>query len=155
MTTEQTITITLSRDDASYLTRELDTAILTHEKTRGPASMIERTKQIQQQILDLLETTAPRPVMQTITILIGNSDNKLTQLMWSKYVARTNWHIERHAHAVHFKGGSSWDSQWQNACWVCEIAPDRLEQIRKEITEVRTQHFQDSVAIIVGNTEFI
>lgn len=90
-----------------------------------------------------------------ITVLIGNSDNKLTQGEWSDYCTFTEDAIDRVYDVLHFKGGSSWDSQYQNACWVMKIAENNLEELYSRLTNIRIRYKQDSVAIIEGETKFI
>lgn len=93
--------------------------------------------------------------IKTIVIQIGNSDNKLTQSDWSNFCTLTEDAIDRAYHAIHFKGGSSWDSSYQNACWVIEIDENNLEQLYSRLTEIRIRFRQDSVVIIKGETKFI
>lgn len=42
--------------------------------------------------------------MKTVTIQIGNSDNRLTQVEWSEYVEKVNNLVRDCAYAVHFNG---------------------------------------------------
>ena len=91
--------------------------------------------------------------MKTVIVQIGNSDNKLTQEEWSRYVADVKYFISVNVHKIHFCGGSSWDSIWQNACWVFEIEDDT--QLKFVLTKCREQWRQDSVAYTVGETSFI
>jgi len=93
--------------------------------------------------------------METISVLIGNSDNKLTQIQWANFVFEIENAIKNHANAIHFTGGSSWHSPWQNACFVFEIKDQKVKYLFDKITVIRTICMQDSVAIIRGKTEFI
>ncbi len=89
-----------------------------------------------------------------MVILIGNSDNKLTQSEWAHYCAAVRNAVERHAFEVHFSGGSDWDAPWQNACWV--IKPlDCCDELEKELENIRKSFRQDSIAIMYGETKFI
>lgn len=45
--------------------------------------------------------------MQTLVVLIGNSDDKLTQKQWAGFVLELTDCIERRAAHVHFWGGSA------------------------------------------------
>jgi hypothetical protein len=93
--------------------------------------------------------------MNSITITIGNSDNKLTQEEWSYFVGEMHSIILTHVKSIHFSGGSNFDRPWQNACWVCETFPDKLSELLGKIIECREGYRQDSVAVIMGNVQFI
>lgn len=93
--------------------------------------------------------------MKTITIGIGNSDDKLTQLEWSSFIQSINAIVEKNAHEVHFTGFSIPTAIWQNACWVFEVSDERVEKIKAEIHKVRRGFRQDAVAWIEGTTERI
>lgn len=94
----------------------------------------------------------------TMVIQIGNSDNKLSQADWSRFVSEIDELISDHRHQnhtqIHFRGGSSWDSQWQNACWVIDHIAN-YSTFEKRITQIRKKYLQDSVAITYGETEFV
>jgi len=54
--------------------------------------------------------------VKTVVIQIGNSDDKLTQLEWAKFVNDIKHLVNNHAKEVHFFGGSSNWENWQNTC---------------------------------------
>lgn len=99
---------------------------------------------------------------QTVYISIGNSDDKLTQAEWSRYVhavdtillersGRIAWSpiVTRHG---------SWlsvpDDPWQNACWCVEI--DRDPSDLKDELRVEAQRYrQDSISWAEARTEFL
>jgi len=93
--------------------------------------------------------------MKTVTVQIGNSDNKLTQKQWSSFIFHVNSDVTKYASSIHFKGGSSYNEPWQNACWVFEMSAEDIPQLKKSLTIIRRVYLQDSVAITVGETEFI
>jgi len=94
--------------------------------------------------------------MSTITVQIGNSDNKLTQRLWHLYVLRVNILIEQYANMVHFSGGSSNWEPWQNYCWVIYIKlGSSREELKSELEHARKKYNQDSIAWVEGTTEFI
>ncbi len=93
--------------------------------------------------------------MTTVTILIGNSDDKLTQKQWSDFWSRVDAMIGSVAEDVHFKGASYGAAQWQNACWVIVINEEEFRWLTRELKAVRTAFQQDSVAIVVGETKFV
>ena len=93
--------------------------------------------------------------MATITVQIGNTDNKLTQSEWSEFCKELSTLIGQHAAEVFFQGGSTWDAPLQNACWVCEVAPGQIEPLRAVLKPCREKFRQDSVAFTVGSTDFV
>jgi hypothetical protein len=89
----------------------------------------------------------------TVTLQIGNTDNKLSQQEWSAFYKAIDNAVSYFARRVHFSGCSSSDEPRQNACWVFEI--DNDEELRSAITRIRQDHRQDSAAWSVGVTEFL
>ncbi len=93
----------------------------------------------------------------TITVQIGNSDNKLSQGEWSHFCHYTADTIEAHAERVHFAGFSHPADPWQNAAWV--FVPythdDKLEELKRELSYICTSFKQDSIAWTEGETEFV
>lgn len=96
----------------------------------------------------------PSPV-KSVVVQIGNTDNKLTQAEWSHFVVAVNAKISEGSIAVHFMGGSAWDAPWQNACWVCGVLEDEVDELLGELTKVRKAYKQNSIAVQVGDTQFI
>ena len=93
--------------------------------------------------------------MKTITIQIGNSDNKLTQEKWSMFVEQVGMLINRDANTVHFFGGSSTWAKWQNVCWVFECKEEKIALLKENLAYCRGLFAQDSVAYCEGETEFV
>lgn len=100
-------------------------------------------------------------IVQTVTVQIGNSDDRLTQKEWSSYIKETHRTIQKHAQQLHFTGGSSQSAPWQNYCWVFNVSGSRREckqllvELVKELGRVRHMFDQESIAFSVGTTEFI
>ena len=90
-----------------------------------------------------------------LTILIGNSDDKLSQAKWSMYVTRVQNLVRNHATQIHFHGFPNADLPWQNAAWVIKIHERNIETLIEQLTLIRKDYDQDSVAIVRGETEFI
>lgn len=88
----------------------------------------------------------------TLIIQIGNSDNKLTQQAWSQFIHSVNCCFNEFMQ-VHFRGGSSPETGWQNYCWVVEEHPS--VDIRARLKILASMFAQDSIAITYGTTEFI
>lgn len=91
----------------------------------------------------------------TISILIGNSDDKLKQTEWSEYCNSVAKIVAFTCSTIYFTASSEGSARWQNACFVAEIQPSEIDWIRSQLTAVRKKYEQDSVAIIIGKTEFI
>lgn len=91
----------------------------------------------------------------TITICIGNSDDKLTQVKWSNFVADTEFRIEKYTSQIHFFGTSYGDSIRQNATWVVECNAPYADRLKAELIAIAKKYKQDSIAWITGTTEFI
>lgn len=92
--------------------------------------------------------------MTTVTIQIGNSDDKLTQSEWAKYVSEVDEVVRRGTH-VHFFGGSPNWYPWQNAAWVIVADKSVLNHISLELHDIRKKYDQDSVAWTQGETAFV
>jgi hypothetical protein len=95
--------------------------------------------------------------MKTITIQIGNSDDKLSQKEWSEYISAVNMEINNSTEYtnIHFFGASaSWES-WQNACWVFEIEEFLAFNLRNNLIKIRELYKQNSIAWTEGDTSFI
>ena len=91
----------------------------------------------------------------TITVQIGNTDDKLTQAEWAAYVLMVKDTILRHCIQVHFFGGSVNYDRWQNVAWVFECKEERKESLMRALTEDRKVFRQDSIAWTQGVTDFI
>lgn len=87
----------------------------------------------------------------TLIILIGNSDNKLTQQRWSAYVEDCDNLIRLNSNRVHFRGSSPSIAPYQNHCWVVEP----LDNFLKALSAIGKKYNQDSIAVINGETSFI
>ena len=93
--------------------------------------------------------------MTTATIQIGNSDNKLTQQEWSGYWAAMELEITHIATERHFSAGSPCECPWQNYCWVVLIEETNIPALHNRLRVVRERFRQDSVAVTVGETQFV
>ena len=93
--------------------------------------------------------------MKTITILIGNSDDKLTQKDWATFSRYIESAVKSMSPSVHFNGRSLPDDRWQNAAWVIEIEDDQAARLKEWIREIKAHYKQESVAWIEGTTEMI
>lgn len=91
-----------------------------------------------------------------VYLSIGNSDDKLSQLEWAKFITRIRADIVNHASQLHGAWFSAPDSTWQNACWCLEFASEAdMKRAREAAITIRRQYRQDSVAWAVAEPEFI
>lgn len=101
---------------------------------------------------------------KTIVIQIGNSDDKLTQSQWAYFVMYLRMELESPALDFHFFGFSASDAHWQNCCMVFNADYERLgyedfetylNDLRFILANVARKYKQDSIALLVGETEFV
>jgi hypothetical protein len=90
----------------------------------------------------------------TVTVQIGNTDNKLTQYEWSVFCKDVDWVVSKLG-VIHFSGGSSWDRPWQNACWVFETDRVNINEIKNSLNLLTIKYKQDAIAVTIGKTEFV
>jgi len=93
--------------------------------------------------------------MKTVVVQIGNSDNKLHQADWARFVRRVGEIIREHAKAIHFFGGPENWAEWQKVCWVFDGEESGLDHLKSQLTEARKEFLQESAAVTVGETEFV
>jgi hypothetical protein len=93
--------------------------------------------------------------MKTITVQIGNSDDKLTQKEWCDFARSIDDLIRTHASQVHFSGASHSLAWWQNAAWVFEMEEVCIEWFKQRLAIVRGQYKQESLAWTEGSTSLI
>lgn len=94
--------------------------------------------------------------MKTITIQIGNTDDKLSQERWSAFYIATLDACLSHGDQVHFSGHSEPDARWQNACFVVvTVSEPQYNNLRRKVAQIRWKFDQDSVAWTEGSTVFI
>jgi hypothetical protein len=91
----------------------------------------------------------------TITLQIGNTDNKLTQQEYHQFCCDIGELLVDYIDEVHFSAPSTGWEKWQNACWVGEIKEFMLSGLKEKLSILRKKYNQDSVSITVGQTEFI
>lgn len=92
---------------------------------------------------------------RTITIQIGNSDNKLSQNEWSHFFHFVKGAIDERVHQTHFEGTSDPVAPWQNAAWVVIPFEHKIEELKRELSLLCYSFKQDSIAWTEGETEFI
>ncbi len=93
-----------------------------------------------------------------VLISIGNSDDKLSQREWSRFIAavRNVLHSYDDMLTIHGEWFSAPDTPWQNANWCIEILDETdLHELRENLVIVRKHYRQDSIAWTQGPVEFI
>lgn len=93
--------------------------------------------------------------MKTITVQIGNSDNKLTQAEWAEFSEKIDKLIRFGSHAIHFWGGSVAWAAWQNVAWVFECEDKKIPALKETLCMIRSMYKQDSIAYTEGDTELL
>lgn len=91
----------------------------------------------------------------TIVVQIGNSDNKLTQKEWKSFINEVRNALSSNVTEIHFDGGSSYDSAFQNACFVATIEEQDRQPLLKLLKDLKSEYVQDSIAITSGKTEMV
>lgn len=99
------------------------------------------------------------PRNRCLVLSIGNTDNKLSQQDWNRFVAAMDGVVNKAAKAVHFFGGPSTWMKWQNVAWIAEIQDEdthiAMSRLMGEVRELREEFGQDSVMIIFSKPHFI
>lgn len=95
--------------------------------------------------------------MTTVHIAIGNSDDKLSQAQWAAYIGTVDHVVMLFSDIVHGKWFSAPNSQYQNAAWtfVLKYGLDGMPAFRQRMSVVAEMFNQESIAMLVGVTEFI
>lgn len=93
--------------------------------------------------------------MKTITVQIGNSDDKLTQSQWKDFVNEVHFAVKSYGF-IHFSAPSVGWADWQNACWVFTLEDDRYApSLMSRLISIRIKYGQESLAWTMGDVEFI
>jgi hypothetical protein len=120
--------------------------------------MEEKLTYMEELIYQAYGVPVERPVEETtktVTVLLGNSDDKLTQVSYAMYCEYVQRSIQDHAHVMHFEGWSLPNSIYQNACFVFEIFPHKVLELKARLGDIRALYHQDSLAWVDGETTFI
>lgn len=89
-----------------------------------------------------------------IVISIGNSDDKLGQAEWAKYVADVHAAVALEAEVIHGVWFSSPESKYQNAGFSFESDGISV-RLQDRLGEALERYRQDSIAVLAGETQFI
>jgi hypothetical protein len=89
-----------------------------------------------------------------VVVSIGNSDDKLSQIEWSKFVTEVHILISQFG-SIHFFGGSPNYEMWQNAAWLIDIGDEFVEKLKPQLSAIREKYKQESAFFLCGDGEFI
>lgn len=92
---------------------------------------------------------------KTVCVQIGNSDDKLTQKEWHNFVLRINDILYQHEGERHFFGGPATWQLWQNTCWVSVVSEEKLGSLLEHLEGAKAEYSQDSIAVLIGDTQFV
>lgn len=96
-------------------------------------------------------------------IMIGNSDDKLTQADWSSFVLDVDRAFDASVHyqgaRVHGRWFSLPNEPWQNACWCAEWHDDLahvVDDLKRKLAAISVVYRQESIAwVVAGAAEFL
>lgn len=93
---------------------------------------------------------------QTVVVMIGNSDDKLTQARWARFVLVTQQILSQIATEVHGRWHSLPSSKHQNfaMCLVVENY-EKLGLLMAECGNLAQLYGQDSIAVMTGTVHFV
>ena len=93
-----------------------------------------------------------------VYISIGNSDDKLSQEHWARFIERVDEVVDGVYATVHGRWYSSPRSPFQNACWCVEFVVDAVatvRRVRRALRQLASDYQQDCIAWAVAETEFL
>lgn len=93
--------------------------------------------------------------MITLCVSIGNTDNKLTQYEWAKFVRAVGELLQCYETMRFFFGGSETYAPWQNVCWLVQVNDAQLPEIKASLSGIRELYKQDSAFVLWGAGELI
>lgn len=93
--------------------------------------------------------------LTTVTVCIGNSDNKLPQAMWADLIRDVFLVVNAISSDIYFQGGTSAESRKQRYSYVFACECRKLAGLRRGLRVVRKHFIQDSIAMVVGDTQYL
>ncbi len=91
-----------------------------------------------------------------VYVSIGNSDDKLTQVLWASFAGQVRGAVKRAATEIHGDWASLPYSSFQNACWCAEVESSKVHQLQLELIGIADMYRQDSIAWAEApHTEFL
>ena len=143
--------------DHSYEGPAMTTKIMTMEEyASGSMAHDYVQKDMEEAYVVGQPQAVPTPKQtKTYSILVGNSDDRLSQERWNRFVNEVNLWVEERQEKRWFMGFSASDSMWQNACWVVDLYPLNVMLLGDDLQQVAGRFNQDSIAFVEGNVSFI
>jgi hypothetical protein len=93
--------------------------------------------------------------MTTVSLQIGNGDDKLSQTQWHELVVEMKVLVERYSTKLHFFGApENWHAQ-QNVAFIFDVEDATISAMQAEVTTLRVRFNQESAAWTEGRTSFI
>ena len=86
------------------------------------------------------------PKVHTVAVLIGNSDDKLSQAEWAQFVRSVLDTVCGSADKVHFEGHTPQASPRQSVAVVFEISTDKRHQLQRDLKDIKREFRQDFIA---------
>lgn len=93
--------------------------------------------------------------MYNVVVSIGNSDDKLTQIDWSRFCNDMSLVVTKHSRQIHFYGHSDGGAIWQNALWLSEMDDTEFDEFKMELRKLKVKYRQNSIYMQVGNPIFV
>lgn len=90
-----------------------------------------------------------------MAVLIGNSDDKLSQAEWAQFVRSVLDTVCGSADNVHFEGHTPQASPRQSVAVVFEISTDKRHELQGNLKDIKREFRQDSIAWVEGTTLFL
>lgn len=91
----------------------------------------------------------------TVVVLIGNSDDKLSQLEWAKFIDDLDEAINQHRQKMYHAGYSEPKSMYQNTSRVFDMAVHEVMGLRTKLGILAKNYKQESIALVIGQTELV
>lgn len=93
--------------------------------------------------------------MKSISLLMSNTDNKLSQQQWHDFIATTKHEVRSACTEFHFLGAPpNWEDH-QNAAFVFTLEDQAITALKEKMKSLRRAYKQDSVAWLEGDTIFL
>lgn len=91
-----------------------------------------------------------------VYVSIGNSDDKLPQLEWSRLVTNVDLAARDFVTEVHGRWLSEPAQPWQNACWCLDVPDANVGPLKAHLAHLASAFRQESIAWAPAPaTEFI
>ena len=95
------------------------------------------------------------PRGMTVSLQIGNGDDKLSQSQWHDFVVQMKELVESHCTKLHFFGApENWCGR-QNVAFIFDVNNDRIDQLQADVSQLRKRFKQESAAWTEGETRFL